>query len=116
MGYTIIEIVEDLEHESVEKDTFHKDLTKGISIKKDPKTLYFTPKSFSRTFTPERIKLMLLIKKRRFDSISELAKGLSRPFESVHRDIKYLEGMHLMKLNKYNKMMKPVSLKISFLF
>ena len=112
----IIEIVEDLDHELIEKETFHKDLTKGISIKKDPKTLYFTPKSFAKTFTPEKIKLMLLIKKKKHDSISGLAKELNRPFESVHRDIKYLEGVYLITLEKNNKMMRPIVVKFSFLF
>lgn len=112
----IIEIVEDLEHESVEKHTFHKDLTKGISIKKDPKTLYFTPKGFAKAFTPERIRLLLIMKKKNFNSISDLAKEISRPFESVHRDIKHLESVHLVELKKDNKTLKPIAVKFSFMF
>ena len=112
----IIEVVEDLEHESIEKHTYHKDLTKGISIKKDPKTLYFTPKSFSKTFTPERMRLLLFMKKKNFNSISELSKELSRPFESVHRDIKHLEAVHLVELKKDNKSLKPILTNFSFNF
>lgn len=112
----IIEVVEDLEHESVEKHTFHQDLTKGISIKKDPKTIYFTPKGFAKTFTPEKMRLLLLMKKKNFDSISDLAKELSRPFESVHRDIKHLESVHLVELKKDNKSLRPIIMNFSFKF
>lgn len=112
----IIEVVEDLEHESVEKHTFHQDLTKGISIKKDPKTVYFTPKGFAKTFTPERMRILLLMRKQDFSSISSLAKELSRPFESVHRDIKHLEAVHLVELKKDNKNLKPILADFSFKF
>jgi len=110
----IIEVVEDFE--SVEKHTFHQDLTKGISVKKDPKTIFFTPKGFAKTFTPERIRVLLLMKKKNFSSISELSKQLNRPFESVHRDIKHLESVHLIELKKDNKSLKPIIANFSFKF
>lgn len=111
-----IKIVEDLNKELKERKGIYRSLAKGESIKKEPKTLYFTPKSFARTFTPERIRLMLLTKRKKIHSISELAEELGRPFESVHRDVKYLEGISLIKLEKHDKMMQPVTSRISFLF
>ena len=63
-----------------------------------------TPKVFAKVFSPERIRLMLKIKKNNVRNIYQLAKELGRKYEAVHRDIKYLEGMGVIKVkDKDNK-------------
>lgn len=110
-----IRITEDWKKEILERKKIFKKIKKGEKVKATGKTLYFTPKTFSRTFTPERLRLMFLTRKKKIGSISELAKELKRPFESVHRDIKYLEGLNLITLEKHDKCLMPIAHKINFL-
>lgn len=110
-----IKIITDLDKEINKRKKMYDKIEKGQKIKSRGKIIYFTPKSFSKTFTPERIRLILVTKQKNIKSISHLARVLNRPFESVHRDVKYLQGWNLIKLQKHNKMLEPIAQKISFL-
>ncbi len=110
-----IKIIEDWKKEILERKKIFKKIKKGEKIRATEKTLYFTPKTFSKTFTPERLRLIFLTRKTKIHSISELAKKLNRPFESVHRDVKYLEGLNLITLKENNKRLIPIAHKINFL-
>lgn len=99
------------------KKEFEKDkntlraIEQGKYVKPQQKTLYFTPKTFYSAFTPERIRLIQLLREHKNLNISEVAKMIKRPFESTHRDIKFLEGLGLIQIKKMNKYRIPVAIK-----
>ena len=79
-----IEIVED------PRETL-RDLTPEKMLADPRKRVHFmTIKTFNKTFTPERIRLLKYLKNHKVESISDLARRLGRKFEAVHRDIHYL--------------------------
>jgi predicted transcriptional regulator len=101
-----IKIITDSEKNK--RKEFWDKVEKGEKVKAEEKILYLTPQTFAKTFSPERIKLVIAVKQNKIESISQLAKLLNRPFESVHRDVKYLEGLNLIRLEKHEKMMVPI--------
>lgn len=62
--------------------------------------MVMTPETFSKVFSPERIKLLQKIHHNNIRSIYQLAKELGKPYEVVFRNIKYLEGIGLIKLTE----------------
>jgi len=103
-----IKIITDFKKEREKREKTWDKIEKGQKIKSQEKVLYLTPKTFAKTFSPEKIRLVMAIKYQKIESISQLAKQLNRPFESVHRDIKYLEGLNLIKLEKHEKVKVPI--------
>lgn len=100
-----IEIVEDLKERMKMDNKYAKDVIKGkvkADGKKAEKTIIITPETFAKIFSPERIKLMLKIKRNNISNIYQLAKELHRKYEAVHRDIKLLEGFGIIKLKDKN--------------
>ena len=96
-----IEIVEDLKERMKKDNKYAKDVIQGkakLDRKKAEKTIIVTPETFAKIFSPERIKLMLKIKRNNISNIYQLAKELHRKYEAVHRDIKLLEGFGIIKL------------------
>jgi len=96
-----IEIVEDLRKHMKDTNQYVKKVIGGkekIDKKRAEKTIIVTPKLFAKIFSPERIKLMLKIKRNHIRNIYQLAKGLNRKYEAVYRDIKLLEGFGIIKL------------------
>ena len=76
--------------------------------------IVMTPETFSKVFSPERIKLLQRIYKNKIKSIYHLAKELNKPYEVVFRNIKYLEGIGLIKLTeKDNKKIPQVVCRLS---
>lgn len=69
-------------------------LTLG-KMRKDPRkhVIFMTPEIFHHTFSPERVKLLMILKEEGAMSISDLAVKAGRKFEAVHRDLMYLEGI-----------------------
>lgn len=111
-----IEIVEDLKDRMDADNAYVKQvLRRGkIDAKRAEKTLMMTPKIFSKVFSPERIRLLQKIYKNDIKSIYQLAKELDKPYEVVFRNIKYLEGIGLIKLvKKDNKQIPTISSKLS---
>ena len=105
-----IEIVEDLREKINMDNKYVKDVIKGkvkIDRKRAEKTIIVTPEIFSKIFSPERIKLMLKIKRNNISNIYQLAKGLNRKYEAVHRDIKLLQGFGIIKIKEKDKKMIP---------
>jgi len=96
-----IEIVEDVKERLRMDNGYVNDLLKGkvkIDKKRAEKTIIMTPEIFSKIFSPQRIKLMLKIKRNNIRNIYQLAKELDRKYEAVHRDIKLLEGFGIIQL------------------
>ncbi|MBW2974129.1 HTH domain-containing protein [Candidatus Woesearchaeota archaeon] len=96
-----IEIVADIKERMDESWDYADKVLKGkarLDMKKAERTIILTPEIFAKVFSPERIKLMLKIKRNNISNIYQLAKELNRKYEAVHRDIKLLEGFGIIKL------------------
>jgi predicted transcriptional regulator len=105
-----IEIVENIKEKMEMDNKYVDDVINGkskISKKKSEKTIVITPEIFSKIFSPERIKLMLKIKKNNIKNIYQLAKTMNRKYEAVYRDIKLLEGFGIIQLKKKDKKTVP---------
>ena len=98
-----IEMVENLKKRMDETNKYVRDALDG-KRKWDPKkaerTIILTPETFAQVFTPQRMRLLLRVKRNKINNIYQLAKELGRPYEAVHRDVKYLEGFGLIKIKK----------------
>ena len=101
--------------ESISKynQEINKKIMKG-TLNKAEKGIVMTPETFSKVFSPERIKLLQKIYKNNIKSIYQLAKDLEKPYEVVFRNIKYLAGIGLIKiLKKDNKKIPHLTCKLS---
>ena len=100
-----IEIVENIKDKMKMDNKYARDLVGGkvrLNRKRSEKTIIITPEVFAKIFSPERIKLMLKIKRNNISNIYQLAKELHRKYEAVYRDIKLLEGFGIVKLKDKN--------------
>ena len=99
---------------------YNEDLLRSIendTIKRPVRRIVMTPEVFSKIFSPERIKLLQAIHQNNIMNIYQLAKNLNKPYEVVFRNIKYLEGIGVVKIiNKNNKKIPHVSGKLSIDF
>ena len=105
-----IEIVEDVKEKMKMDNRYVHDVIKGkvkIDPKRAEKTIIMTPEVFSKIFSPQKIKLMLKVKRNNVQNIYQLAKELNRKYESVYRDIKFLEGFDIIKLKDKDKKKIP---------
>ncbi len=105
-----IEIVENIKEKMKIDNKYVKDVIIGkvkIDKKRAEKTIIVTPEIFAKIFSPERIKLMLKIKRNSTANIYQLAKELDRKYEAVYRDIKLLEGFGIIKLKEKDKKKIP---------
>ncbi len=73
----------------------------------DETILLLTPEEFSKVFTPERIRLLKLLKDNPDLSVNQISKSLKRRREAVSRDIRFLEGLGLIKLEKHARLRVP---------
>lgn len=70
-------------------------------------TFLLTPAEFSKVFSPERLKLLRLVSKEPKLSVTELAGILKRKREAVSRDMRFFEGLGLIKLEKKSREKRP---------
>ena len=106
-----IEIVTDVKEKMNESWGYVDKVLKGkakLDKKKAEKTIIVTPEIFSKIFSPERIKLMLKIKRNNIRNIYQLAKESNRKYEAVYRDIKLLEGFGIIKLKDKGRQKIPL--------
>ena len=105
-----IEIVEGIKERMKTDNKYARDVIGGktkVDRRKAEKTIIVTPEIFAKIFSPERIKLMLKIKRNNISNIYQLAKTLHRKYEAVYRDIKLLEGFGIIKVKEKDKKMIP---------
>lgn len=94
-----IQIEEDMKSRMKKDNQYVKDVMKGkVPLKKSEETLVLTPDVLAKVFSPQRIRLLKAIQKNNIKSIYQLAKNVKRKYEAVHRDIKYLVGVGLIKV------------------
>jgi predicted transcriptional regulator len=79
-----------------------KDISAGART-----TILLTPEHFQTVFSPERLRIILILKEGPVTSISTLAQRLQRSFEAVHRDIKTLASYGLVTLRKVDRRVIP---------
>lgn len=94
--------------ESIEK--YNKKLNKKIAedkIDKPVRDIIMTPETFYQVFSPERIRLLQRLRKNKIKNIYQLAKELNKPYEVVFRNIKYLEGLGLVKVKEMGRKRVP---------
>lgn len=101
--------------ESIRK--YNKEINEKLmngALDKPEKGIVMTPETFSKVFSPERIKLLQRIYRNNIKSIYQLAKDLDKPYEVVFRNIKYLAGIGLIKIEeKDNKKIPHITNKLS---
>ncbi|MCZ7356953.1 MAG: hypothetical protein O8C66_04365 [Candidatus Methanoperedens sp.] len=59
-----------------------------------------TAEDIGKILTRERLRLLSIIREKRLESISELARILKRKESNVHNDLTFLEGIGLLSLRK----------------
>ncbi len=102
-----IEIVPDMKKKMEEENKYIEAvISRKIKPKRAVYTVVFTPETFASTFSPERIRLIFALKDWN-GNIYRLAKELGRPYESVHRDISYLEGFGFIKIKSVGRSRYP---------
>ncbi|MFA5142202.1 MAG: hypothetical protein WC471_04500 [Candidatus Woesearchaeota archaeon] len=94
--------------ESIKKynEEINEKMKKG-RLTKPESDIIMTPEIFNKVFSPERIKLLQKVYKNNVKNIYQLAKELNKPYEVVFRNIKYLEGIGLVKIIERNKKKFP---------
>lgn len=103
-----LEIVADLNERMRQSNQYVRDVIEGkIKPKRAVHTIVLTPDVFAKIFTPERLRLILAVKKENTRNIYRLAKKLGRPHEAIRYDITYLKGMGLLKLRAKGKKKLP---------
>jgi predicted transcriptional regulator len=106
-----IKIVPDIKKNDEEMDLYLERVMKGeqeIEPELQKRTLIMEPEVFTKVFSPQRIRLILKVKDNKITNIYQLAKELGRKYEAVHRDIKYLSGLGIIKIKKKDKKRIPL--------
>ncbi len=82
-------------------------LAKGELDKKPERAIVMTPETFNKVFSPERVKLLRTVYKGGVKNIYQLAKEMGKPYEVVYRNVRYLEGVGVLKVEEKNKKKIP---------
>ena len=78
-----------------------EDIRAGKTTEKQkPKIIARTPDDVSKILTNERIRLLQVIREKKPESISELARFLNRSQSNVSNDVNYLEGIGLLEFEE----------------
>jgi len=89
---------------------YEKEITKRAiegTVKTPVTGMVMTPETFTKVFSPERIKLLQRIYRNDIKNIYQLAKELGKPYEVVFKNIKYLQGIGLVKIKEKGRKMIP---------
>jgi len=90
-----------------EKSRKLKEIIKDSGNGEEETVFLLTPEEFSKVFSPERLRLLKLVRKRPELAISEISKNLGRRREAVSRDIRFFEGLGLIELQKQSRTRVP---------
>ncbi|MGB9940419.1 helix-turn-helix domain-containing protein [Methanosarcina sp.] len=82
-------------------DKLFEELKTGkITEKQKPNIVARTPEDIAKILTNERIRLLQVIREKKPESISELARLLDRSQSNVSNDVKYLKEIGLLELEE----------------
>lgn len=82
-------------------DKLFEDLKAGkITEKQKPNIVARAPEDIAKILTNQRIRLLQVIREKKPESISELARLLDRSQSNVSNDVKYLEEIGLLELEE----------------
>ncbi|MBW6516901.1 MAG: ArsR family transcriptional regulator [ANME-2 cluster archaeon] len=79
-----------------------------ISESEPHKIVSRTTEDIGKILTRERIRLLYIIREKKPESISELARILERKESNVHNDLTFLEGIGLLEIKKGKDHVKKV--------
>ena len=79
-----------------------------ISESEPHKIVSLTTEDIGKILTRERIRLLHIIREKKPESISELARILDRKESNVHNDLTFLEGIGLLEIKKGKNHVKKV--------
>lgn len=80
---------------------------KGIVKKRIPTISFESFKAFQDVFTPKRLELLCTIRSKKPDSIKNLSEISHRDFKNVYHDVKTLEKIGLVRLEKNGAGLMP---------
>lgn len=78
--------------------------------------LDITEEKLAGLFTPNRLKLIRILKENNIKSVGELAKKLDRPVESVSKDLKALQTYGILELIQNGKQKTPTLEKPTIIY
>jgi predicted transcriptional regulator len=82
-------------------NTLFEKVKEGEITESEPhKIVARTTEDIGKILTRERIRLLHIIREKKPESISELARILNRKESNVHNDITFLEGIGLLEIKK----------------
>ena len=90
-----------------EKSRNLKDIIKTGTMQGEGTVFLLTPKEFSQVFSPQRLKLLKLVRRQPELTITEISEDLGRKREAVSRDIRFFEGLGLIKIQKKSRARLP---------
>lgn len=101
-------VMTDYEYGNHLNDLFGK-VQEGEISESDPhKIVVRTTEDIGKILTRGRIRLLHIIREKKPESISELARMLDRKESNVHNDITFLEGIGLLEIKKGKDCVKKI--------
>ncbi len=93
-------VMSDEEYDEHLNQLFERVRRGGIHEPEPHKIVARTAEDIGKILTQERLRLLSIIREKRPESISELARLLKRKESNVHNDLTFLEGVGLLELKE----------------
>lgn len=101
--------IESMEESGKKFVEVYNKLKRGEKVEKQEYLSFESIGMLRKIITNERLRLMRLIRTKKPKTIYELAKIAERPYPNVFNDVKKLEELGLIGLEKENNCMAPVA-------
>jgi predicted transcriptional regulator len=101
-------VMDDEEYGEHLNKLFEKVKEGEISESEPHKRVARTTEDIGKILTRERIRLLHIIREKKPESISDLARMLDRKESNVHNDLTFLEGIGLLEIKKGKNHVKKV--------
>lgn len=101
-------VINDEEYGDHLNKLFEKVKEGKINESEPHKIVSCTTEDIGKILTRERIRLLHMIREKKPESISELARILDRKESNVHNDLTFLEGIGLLEIKKGKNHVKKV--------
>lgn len=101
-------VMNDEEYRDYLNKLFEKVKEGKINESEPHKIVSRTTEDIGKILTRERIRLLHIIREKKPESISELARILDRKESNVHNDLTFLEGIGLLEIKKGRNHVKKI--------